>query len=217
MIFIDLDGVICNFLKAVVNLYRPGEDTFKFFAAAAKTYPTHHPWSQLEKHLGLTAEEFWQGIGEAGPEFWSEMEPYPWTEHLVNSIKDMRVNYAYLTSAPWGQAGINAAAGKQEWMHKHFGHKDQKKVIICASELKHLFAGDGNILIDDTPEIVNRWAANDGIGCLMPSIQWHLSNPTEAQIDQIINGIQEELEKTITMHIKVDLTDRQMKGRNTNG
>lgn len=62
-IYLDMDGVLCDFVGAACKLH--GRDPATV---------TH--WNFF-KDWGMTAEEFWRPIHEAGEDFWANLEPYP--------------------------------------------------------------------------------------------------------------------------------------------
>lgn len=137
MIFLDMDGVICNIGQAVADLYNievtPEEE--KLFGNA------------LDKLINLeTKQELWNIIN-AIPDFWENIPPYPWCEELVDALQSVD-EVQILTSSPSTDAltKSNASTGKSKWVGKHLLDKNLRVNIVHD---KYLLAAPERILIDD--------------------------------------------------------------------
>jgi 5'(3')-deoxyribonucleotidase len=136
-IYIDLDGVITNFNKAVKDMgYGPIENL-------EKNPPKM--WALITSK-GIP---FWQNMEwlEDGKKLWQLLQPYNPTI-LTARIKDPK-----------------SVTGKHIWIEKNFG-KDFKNYKIVSRKNKQLFASPSSILIDDKDKNINEWKEAGGIGIL---------------------------------------------------
>lgn len=123
ILYIDLDGVIANFDKAIESII-PDINTKESYA---------DPDARSEK---VTA------ICMARPEIFQELEPI---EGAVDIIKKMFEHFeVYFLSAPMWHVPLSFA-GKRIWIETHFGEMAKRRLIL--THRKDLAIGD--ILIDD--------------------------------------------------------------------
>jgi beta-phosphoglucomutase-like phosphatase (HAD superfamily) len=151
--FLDLDGVITNFLQAAFERHgetRPIEDLWP-----------KGQWGDNEtlcKLAGVeTIEEFWKKLDH---QFWADLPMYPDAEHILDAVAPLRP--CILTSPAIGSAG-----GKQEWIMKNLPRYFQEGRYLIGPDKKAV-SGPGKVLIDDCPENLSKWSAAGGTGILVP-------------------------------------------------
>ena len=142
-IFCDMDGVLCNWQKAWLDLGvsdLDGEDYEKKYGATAL-------WSNILKKGGL--------------EFWSEMDWMPDGKQLWNYIK--KYNPTILTTPAKNKF---SKEGKEDWVKRELG----PDVPLIFSKDKFEHADTESILIDDYEKKIDNWInQGDGIGILHTS------------------------------------------------
>ena len=79
MIFVDMDGVLCDFITAA------------FSAHGQRFNPKDYPRGEFacEKILGITTNEFWRRVDFGGEAFWENLEPYLWALDLVKELQQI--------------------------------------------------------------------------------------------------------------------------------
>jgi 5'(3')-deoxyribonucleotidase len=129
VIFLDMDGVLCDFVKSACALHgQPVE--------SVDCWDFNNKW-------GITGDELWAPIHEAGAEWWADLEPYPWCHELISVVADADPNFVICTTP---SASPGSCAGKLEWLHRHLGPKFRRYIMACD---KSPLAANGRLLIDD--------------------------------------------------------------------
>ena len=144
-IYVDLDGVLCDF-----------NNRFKKFVGIKP--------KKFEKEHGI--KKFWEEIQKENVEYWSKMS---WMsdgkklwQFIINNFDDVEI----LTGSPWGKVGQFAQQGKNEWCKRELG---DIKVNHKSSKQKYKFADEYHILIDDTKRNTDMWRDANGIEILHKS------------------------------------------------
>jgi FMN phosphatase YigB (HAD superfamily) len=135
-IYVDLDGVLCNWEKEWHKLSDLGFDEYR------DKYGNRERWKLIED----------QGI-----EFWSMME---WKEDGHKLWDYLKPFYPTILSSP--SRSQLSRDGKMIWTSRELG--DDVKVILERD--KHKYACPNCILIDDTVDKINKWQEAGGIGIL---------------------------------------------------
>lgn len=144
-IFLDVDGVLADFAGAAVRA-----------CGFPDLVPSH--WHFYED-MGLTAEGMWERI-HADPLFWENLPEYEWYEELV----DMCLSIAPVTIVTHPADHPDSWAGKYLWLKERaWAHDD----IVMTSQ-KHLLAGPGRLLIDDSDSNTDKWHDAGGVAWLFP-------------------------------------------------
>ena len=145
-IFLDMDGVICNFNK-------------KFIESNSK----HLTMRQYIDTYSL--EKAWQLINSKGVKFWSEME---WMDDGKELWEFLKPYNPIIISSP--SHIIDSQIGKTQWIVRELGmtdiraitkisdYKDDTNVIFTHS--KYLFAKKDSMLIDDYHRNTSAWPGN---------------------------------------------------------
>jgi hypothetical protein len=160
-IYCDMDGVLVNFIQGTKNVLHRDWDSFK------------GPQQRAIRN---------KAVFESGPHVWANFPPEPDMHLLWNYVRPF--NPGILTAYPRGE-DINgrittpnpkstkyAKEGKWEWVQKYL-KVPFTKFHCVAREHKREFATSAhhnqivsNVLIDDTPENIQEFIANRGIGIL---------------------------------------------------
>jgi hypothetical protein len=141
MIFLDMDGVICNFVQASLDVHKRTEKHEDI-----KTWAYYAEW-------GMSEPEFWRKC--SGVAFWAGIKEYPWAEDLVWAASHLAEHY-FLT-APTSTRRAECIHGKEQWLMG-----DAFRMI--PTEHKHLIAAPGRVLVDDNEKNIANWIKHGGIG-----------------------------------------------------
>lgn len=147
-IYVDLDGVLCDFDLQFSKL---NEENLKF--------------SEFIKKYSKT--KAWRLIGKSGKKFWSEMPWMPEGKELWSFINKNfeKQNIEILTAG--ATHDINLVEGKKEWCLRELG--DYKVNVVRGVE-KQNFANPETILIDDTERNILQFREKGGIGILYKNV-----------------------------------------------
>jgi 5'(3')-deoxyribonucleotidase len=166
LILLDLDGVICNFIKGALSIHNQSG------------YPVKN-WSFF-KDWGMSSEDFWGKI-DKDTTFWESLEPYPWMGELVSLLP----NFTLSTSPSFSPY---CYYGKRKWVQKYFGY-DFSNLMIGAQ--KELMAQSNRILIDDSEKNCERFISAGGHAILFPQ-EWNVNRGKDPilYIKERLNGYQ---------------------------
>lgn len=148
IIFIDMDGVVANFVQATLDLMPEIE----------LTHDDVTEWNYYRPFM--SDREFEQRI-DACEGFWEhKIEPYPWAECLIGKIYEaFGSDRVYFCSSP--NTHVNAPSGKVQWLRNHgFIAPEDSNFIITRH--KYLLAGPDRWLIDDSGEHGTQFKAAGG-------------------------------------------------------
>jgi hypothetical protein len=154
-IYCDLDGVIVDCLHPAL-LYHGRHDL-----AADPNYPPSYDW---EKDTGLSHREFWDAIDKAGPDWWAGLPFTQFGYRLLVELSDLRLAGHDVQIAS-KVVGANGCAGKWDWAKQWL----PKDMPLHLTTDKSGFAGPGRLLIDDSQENTDAWAAKGGDVILVPA------------------------------------------------
>lgn len=139
IVYVDMDGVLCDFRKA---------------------------WNRVKgSHPGL---DWWEVTMKEGPRWWATMDWMPGGPILWKYVTHNFPNVKIL-SAVDGPEGFPdmAIEGKMSWCRKHLGIPYED--MIFAEGGKSRYARRGDILIDDQIDNYEEWRAAGGIAILHSS------------------------------------------------
>lgn len=146
--FLDLDGVLCDFVGASLKLH-------------GIEIPMRAVRWNFTKQLPIGEADFWAPLGR---EFWASL---PWTAegrgilHAVESAFGVE-NVAILT-APCSNDGC--MDGKRDWVSREIPTYKDRLIIARA---KGFFGARGAVLIDDADHNISAFTKNGGVGVLVP-------------------------------------------------
>lgn len=150
MIFLDLDGVLADFVTAACNIHRR-----PFYKALE--------WDFF-KEWGYNDDQFWDPINNLGKNFYQfHVHPYPWAYALWNEVRATGEEVVILTNSSDNGPGM---VGKMAWIQNHLAGIKGNEVIFCAK--KHLLARPDRLLIDDNEKNIMDFEAAGGRGILFP-------------------------------------------------
>ena len=148
MIYFDMDGVLADFDRGVVELCG---------------------MRQLPQDESRTDEEdalMWEKIREVG-HFYDKLEPMPGAVEMFRKVYDLfGAKCEILTGIPKPERGIvTSAEDKVAWTRRILS--DNVKVNTVARKDKKLFCtGPDSILVDDLEKNITEWKAAGGTGIL---------------------------------------------------
>lgn len=151
-ILLDMDGVLTNLVKGVADLLEI--DYWDLYQKLMDEY-------DIPKVLAYNKKDFWGLIDNAGSEFWSNLEGYPWWNYLPKHLSE--IAEVYICTSP--SVSPNCAKGKVEWIQRRYG-KWFREFIITPQ--KHLLANRNTILIDDHEKNTSKFFSHGGNVVLFP-------------------------------------------------
>lgn len=134
---LDMDGVLFNFVQSTIDLLN------KDLGCHIK-HEDIKDWN-IHKAFGLTAGDMWKRIDNEGPDFWANLELYPWAKELVSMLEHILGDNIYFCSSP--SMSPWCLLGKRQSIIKHFPKYNTKFVF---TNHKQLLANKDTILIDDS-------------------------------------------------------------------
>ena len=172
MIFLDMDGVLCDFITPAMALHGR--------AFSPDAWPKGE-WD-VAKVLGISVRDFWKKISMQGELFWVGLKPYPWAHDLVNEL--LKLDQVIIATAP--SRAASCYAGKRAWlMNNGFGDL----ASMFGSE-KHLLSQCGRTLIDDGIHNTEAWEKSGGRAVLVPQPWNHRQSvPPEQMVNYIIREV----------------------------
>lgn len=176
-IYLDMDGVLCNWSKAACEVC--GVDyNDPAIRAAIKASKHISDFSNLKN-------EIWERIAKRGIDFYANLEIHPWAHKLYDTLNKLG-NLCLLTSPGnnvlYTEASAMAAAGKVLWVKKHF---NTTNLLIGYS--KHFCANQQSILVDDSVEKITQFRNNGGRVWVWPNDVAILDG--EVDVNQEINRL----------------------------
>lgn len=171
-IFLDVDGVLANFVGASCKLF-------------GHTYEAVDVYAYFKPVLGLTSREFWDRIKTHSDEegsYWRGIEPYPWCHELHRFCKSLAPT-TLLTAPPNTNRDDKRCMllGRTDWIHEQFGHEFDEYYIGI---LKDRIASPGAVLVDDLDHNVDPWVAAGGRAVLFPH-RWNANRHLVGQVDPL--------------------------------
>ena len=147
-IYVDLDGVLADFVKGVQGLIDGYDD--EVYSSSAKY--RKEMWAAVNKYR------------KEGGQLWAELDTMPDAYELWDYVK--HYNPEILTAT--GNPEYGSGEQKLEWFPTNFD-TNTKINLVRKSADKAQFAAANHILIDDMTKSINPWKAAGGIGILHTS------------------------------------------------
>lgn len=181
VVFLDMDGVLVDFIVPAMRLV-PGYEDF-----TESDLPEQ--WD-VPAHLGIPGNEFWKAVDAAGEAFWADsVRPYPWAISLYTRLSEFAK--VYIATSP--SRDPSCFSGKCKALHKLFGPRFDDIIFISD---KYLLAGPGRALVDDKYTSVQQFTDFGGSGILFP----HPCNSRRCDYDRegkFIDSVVDEVRKAI--------------------
>lgn len=156
-IFVDMDGVLCNFEKRFQDLNKE-----------------HLTSSEYESKYG--DKSIWPIIDADGEAYWTEM---PWMPDGQEMWQYVEKYNPTILSAP--SRNPTSKSGKVQWLENHIklpnyqvqtkakqGWDGVSKIILNSDKWRYA-TGSMDVLIDDTPKKIDGWRHAGGTGILHTS------------------------------------------------
>lgn len=109
----------------------------------------------IESYVGGD-DKMWSKIDAEGQKWWKDMEILPWAKELYEKLNEKADYFCFLTSPSNNPI---CAAGKVEWLKKHFGENFRDFLI---GRNKYLCASSRSILIDDDKNKIKKFRSFGG-------------------------------------------------------
>lgn len=150
IIFLDLDGVIINWVKGVFDWYNIHYEPSRV---------THY--SAMYDIVDRKPKQFWNDLKNA--EFWENLEFYPGAENLIERLQQYG-EVILLTSPAIGCAGY-----RQNWIQANLPNFFTRGHYLIGPA-KYVCAGFYKILIDDSDDNCNKFLSNGGQTITYPQL-----------------------------------------------
>lgn len=171
-IYLDMDGVIVDFVGAALALYG--------VSSSAQTKITS--WDGIPVLLThalqqqVTDQMFWARIDNAGARFWAKLEWTPWGKKVF----DLCCQFAPVVLMSTPTRHPSSAAGKLEWINANMDHGWTRRFAL--TPCKHHMAHPGAILIDDYDQNCSMFEEHGGRAFLFPAPWNEKEYPTPTPI-----------------------------------
>lgn len=171
IIYLDMDGVLCDFVGAACRLLGVEEPR----------------WDGLDyclaSKLGMDPATFCSELVYREPKFWETIDPYPWKDELIQEA--MKFERVAVVTSPAGDP--ECYSGKFNWLKQHFpesvSHSYSAKVshVLCCQ--KDLMRPDG-VLVDDSIDNIERFEKAGGTGILFPR-PWNIRHAIRRSVSAL--------------------------------
>lgn len=175
-VYLDMDGVLTNFVDAVGILHGKTELTTNWNEVREKRDLPPHQWN-LGPMLGLPKEEMWRRVHLFGSRFWRYVPTYRWAEELYATIAKLTEQEPTIVSSP--SQNPDCVKGKLQWIQDQRWIGDKKNYIFTPAVNKALLAKPGTVLIDDSDVNYKAFIEEGGRAILFPQ-PW---NESRSEID----------------------------------
>lgn len=177
--YLDLDGVLAQFVPAVIELFGS-----KIKETDVKSYDYY-------TYLGVSEAEVWQKVKEE-KDFWVKLKKYPWANELVGYL-ERNWDISDLVLCTKSSPDPYSAANKITWIQTNFP-KLRDHYVVC--RLKGFLSSENALLIDDCEKNVYDFQEQGGSTVLFPqpwnnyARQFEIRDKVEKDIyDKIISLI----------------------------
>lgn len=172
-VLLDMDGVLCNFVKGCCRLF--GLDEQK---TLSKWAPNEY---RVDSVFGITEEQLWEKINDEKDRFWATLDEYEWSRKLYEECQKFG-NVYFLTAPSTLSASL---AGKAEWMQKFTGNSKFRDYLVGSP--KFLCAKEDNVLIDDSDKNCDSFRDAGGRTVLFPQPWNTLHGYKGSKIEHVIS------------------------------
>jgi 5'(3')-deoxyribonucleotidase len=153
VILLDMDGVMCDFVTAVLRLNNTDPKILEKFKGDY----------EITKHLKMTPTDFWKRIEEE-EDFWHYLEKTSEADDLMNHLEQQTdPKNIYFCSSP--SQDPYSHFGKAFWIKTHYPRYINRLIL---TNHKHFMAGKDRILIDDSDSNISKFKEHGGLTVLVP-------------------------------------------------
>ncbi len=155
-ILLDMDGVMVDFGKGVCEAH--GKSNPHAEPLSTETMGKYH----MDEIWNMPIDEFWEPLKEAS--FWENLEFMPDAGVILEACEQAvgKGNVCLLTCPTRGSGPV---VGKIRWIEKNMPEYKHRFLI---GQPKEFCAGPDSVLVDDSNEIVVRFAKAGGRTILVP-------------------------------------------------
>lgn len=136
-IYVDMDGVLCDFEKRYVERYGSLTD-------------------RERKHLFRDNFDDFIATNQ-----FATLDPMPDAFELVQFLNDLDIPKEILSSTAFEETYFDIAAQKLDWLKDH--GISWKGTFVPGKKHKHVFATPDSVIIDDTSSVIEDWRNAGGI------------------------------------------------------
>jgi len=159
-IYVDMDGVLVDFVKAA----------HKLATICLPEVPRLSEWvddgTDMAVFLGLTSDQFAEMICDAGYVFWERMQPLPWAVTLLDRLEAIPgVERAEVCTTPFSGCSYSES-GKVAWLRRLYGHDFNKYTL---THRKQQMANPKALLLDDFSRNVKQFRTCGGMSVQVPT------------------------------------------------
>src|ERR1035437_266268 len=155
IVYMDMDGCLCDFHGHFKQLFGwdPGKSDDSDDNTDAKVKPDHKMWDQINSYGKARFFEELPWIS-GSKEMWA---------FIVDNFTNVKILSA-LGKSDLEDGGITRK-GKIRWLAHHLPSLNQENIILVTNKhKKRHYSKTADIIIDDTPVIIEEWNAKGGIG-----------------------------------------------------
>jgi len=140
-IYLDMDGVIADFNKRYKELY-------KIEPKDADTYKT------FDKFFTMFIAE----------RQFAKLDLMPDAMELINYLRSLPIPTEILSSTSSEKRDAEIREQKIDWLNKH--NIEFPVNLVPGKRFKRDFSNENSLLIDDTPQNIDQWRSEGGVGIL---------------------------------------------------
>jgi 5'(3')-deoxyribonucleotidase len=178
-IYLDMDGVCCNWLDATLRILDKEDLIGKI---PKNSY-------SIEEATKIDFLKIREEISKQGSLFWKNLEEFSWFTKLYSELSNLG-EVIFLTAPSTDPSCLK---GKLMWLQDRFGENFKSYVM---TPQKYHCANSFSILIDDTLEQCHKFIKNDGFAVMFPSELNHLIDDLktdERVLDYTIKLVKEQI------------------------
>lgn len=179
IIWLDMDGVIANWLKAAAN-------TLSIDLRSSEVRQQLKDGKRMESFVGGD-EKMWPLINAEGDSWWANMEKLPWADDLVNFLKKQTKDLSFLSSPSDSPL---CYSGKIKWVLKNYPELARD---VFLGHKKYRCASKNSILIDDTAKKCRQFEKSGGQVFEWPCALSLIDK--DIDIDDVLNDLSEKINK----------------------
>lgn len=161
-IYLDMDGVLCDFIGGVGRLFKQNPLEFARKQATQGLYEA----------AGVPPAALWSKIEQAGANWWRNLDKSAIADDLVDiSLAETNGDVFIVTSVPnfKDQSVLGGVhQGKIDWLSANLAVNGdplfwRRRTLFVSTEHKHLLAREGRLIVDDTDVVTKTWTAAGGM------------------------------------------------------